>query len=106
MNLHAPLRIREFLMISHQMLLVPWILLHPLVILDISKHGLAKTVIIRDVGELGVEELSHEGTGGTCIVDLYIPVSLPVGTPGIFPRVDQLWEFSISKKTEIQATLT
>lgn len=57
-------------MVPSQMLLIPRILLHPLIILHTTKDDLAETVEVGDVGHLGVVELAHERAGGGCVVDL------------------------------------
>ena len=69
-DLRAPLGIRKILMIPHQMLLVPRIQLHPLIILDAPEHHLAEAVEVRHVGELRVVELRHERSRRTRVVDL------------------------------------
>ena len=56
------------------MLLVPRILLHALVVLDVLENHLAEAVKVGDVAHLGVEELGHEGARGGLVVDLCFSV--------------------------------
>ena len=67
---HAPLRIREILMVAHKMLLIKRILLNPLIVLETLKDDLAEAVEIGDVTHLGVEELAHQCSCGGLVVDL------------------------------------
>ncbi len=69
-NLHAPLRISKVLMVPHQVFLVPWILLHPLIVLNTLEHSLTEAVKVRHIGELRVVELGHERASGGCVVYL------------------------------------
>lgn len=66
---HTPLRISELLVISHQMLFIPRIVLHLPVILDVLKHDLAETVEIGKIGHLWVDQAAHESAGLSCVVD-------------------------------------
>lgn len=74
-DLHALLRISKVLMVASKMFLVPWILLHALVILDPLKDDLAKAIERRDVTHLRVKKLGHEGTSGALVMDLISRVS-------------------------------
>ena len=58
------------LVIVDEMLLVPRILLHALVILDRLEDHLAEAVEVGDVAHLRVEELRHKGARGALVVDL------------------------------------
>lgn len=57
-------------MIPIQMLLIPRILLHGLVMFQALEDDLTEAVKVRDVAHLAVEELRHEGAGGGLVVDL------------------------------------
>lgn len=57
-------------MVPDQMFLVPWILLHALVVLDAPENDLAEAVKVGHVAHLRVEELCHEGARGFLVVDL------------------------------------
>ena len=57
-------------MISHQMLLIPRICLHPLIVLKTPKHRLAKAVKISHICELRIVELGHECASGGGVVYL------------------------------------
>ena len=69
--LRAPLRIRKVLMIIHQMLLIPRILLHTLVILNILKNNLAEAIEVRNIAHLRVEELGHQRARRALVMDLF-----------------------------------
>lgn len=71
---HASLRIRELLMVAHQMLLVPRVFFHPLVVLQVPEQHLTEAVEIGDVGHLRIEKLAHQGTGRACVVYLAFPI--------------------------------
>lgn len=71
-DLRASLRIREHLMIIHQMLLVPRILLHLLVVVYALENDLAEAVKVGEVAHLRVEEFGHQGAGGALVVNLCI----------------------------------
>ena len=47
-------------MIPNQMLLVPRILFHALIVLNALEDDLAKAVKVCDIGHLWVEELAHQ----------------------------------------------
>ena len=59
-------------MILHQMLLVPRILLHALVVVYALENNLTEAVKVGDVAHLRVEELGHQGAGGALVVNLCI----------------------------------
>jgi hypothetical protein len=59
-------------MVANQMLLVPRVLFHALIIFDTLKNHLTKAVKVRDVGHLRVEQLGHQRTSSTLIVNLNI----------------------------------
>lgn len=59
-------------MITHEVFLVPWIFFHPLVTLKTLKDDLTKTIKVRNIGHLVVEELRHQGASSDGIVDLLI----------------------------------
>ena len=67
---HALFGVCKLLMVSHQMLLVPRILLHLLVIIRAFEHNLAEAVKVCQVGHLVVKEPAHEGARLDCVVDL------------------------------------
>lgn len=52
------------------MLLVPWILFHPLVVLEAFEDDLTEAVKVGYVRHLGVKELRHERSGSGWIVYL------------------------------------
>ena len=54
------------------MLLVPWILLHALVVFDALENHLAKAVKVGDVAHLRVEELCHQGTRSFLVMNLVV----------------------------------
>ena len=58
-------------MIIHQMLLVPWILLHALVVLHALEKNLAEAIEVGDVAHLRVEQLGHQGARGALVVNLF-----------------------------------
>ena len=57
-------------MIIHQMLLIPRILLHTLVVLNILETHLAETIEVGNVAHLRIEELGHQSAGGALVVNL------------------------------------
>lgn len=59
LDLHAPLRICEVLVIANEMLLIPRVLLHALVVLETLEDDLTEAVEVRNIGHLRVEELRH-----------------------------------------------
>lgn len=61
------------------MLLVPWICFHALVIIDIPEKHLAEAVKIGQVAHLRIEELRHQRTSGTLVVNLGAAVSFRPG---------------------------
>ena len=61
-------------MVAHQVLFVPRVLLHPLVVVYAFKHHLTKTIEVRQIGHLMIKEKFHEFTGLCCIVDLEIEI--------------------------------
>jgi hypothetical protein len=67
---HAFLCIGELFMISHEVLLVPRILLHHFVIIHILENHLAKTIKVGEVAHLVVEETVHQRPSPICIVYL------------------------------------
>ena len=60
-------------MIMHEMLLIPRVLLHALIVFDTLEHYLTETVKVGHIAHLRVEELRHQGTGSTLVVDLFLP---------------------------------
>lgn len=54
----------------HQVLLVPWILLHALVVLNIVKDDLAEAVEIGKSAHLRIKQFGHQRSGSILIVDL------------------------------------
>ena len=68
---HALLRVGKLLMVPDQMLLVPRILLHALIVFDALEDDLAEAIEVGDVAHLRIEKLRHHGTRGFLIVDLY-----------------------------------
>lgn len=67
---HASFRVSELFVITNQMLLVPGVLLHTLIILKTLEHDLAETVEVGDIGHLRIKQLSHQSTSLALIVDL------------------------------------
>jgi hypothetical protein len=67
---HAPLRISEILMISHQVLFVKRILLDALVILQTLEKHLAEAIKIRNDAHLRIDKLAHQRSRRTLVVDL------------------------------------
>ena len=70
-GLRASLRIGKHLVIIHQMLLIPWILLHVLVVVYALENDLAEAVIGGEVAKLRVDECGHLGAGGALVVNLF-----------------------------------
>ena len=58
-------------MVPNQMLLVPRILLHALIVFDALKDDLAEAIEVGDVAHLWIEKLRHQGARGFLVVDLY-----------------------------------
>lgn len=56
---HALLRISKLLVITHQMFLVPRVLLHPHIVVNRLEDDLAKAVEVGKVYHLRVEKLGH-----------------------------------------------
>jgi hypothetical protein len=69
-SIHAPLSVCKSFMIAGEMLLVPRILLHTLVVFNTLEDDLAKAVEIRHIGHLRVEKMWHQSTSGGLVVDL------------------------------------
>lgn len=67
---HASFGICKLLVIPHQMVFVPWILLHSFVVIHAVKYNLAETVKVCQVHHLVVEEPGHEASGLNRVVDL------------------------------------
>ena len=59
-------------MIIHQMLLIPWILLHALVVLYALEKNLAEAIEVGNVAHLRVEELGHQRARGALVVNLLV----------------------------------
>lgn len=75
-NSQRPLRIREVLMVTNQMLLIPGILFHPFIVLYILKHDLTEAVEVGDIRHLRIEKLCHQCARSGLVVDLRVGVSL------------------------------
>ena len=58
-------------MVPDQMLLVPRILLHALIVFDALEDDLAEAIEVGHVAHLRVEKLRHQGARGFLVVDLY-----------------------------------
>ena len=71
-NLRALPCISKFLMVTDQMLLVPWILLHALVVFHILEDDLAETVNVGKIAHLWIEKLCHQGARSFLVVDLLV----------------------------------
>lgn len=69
-NLLALLRISKFLVVTDQVLLIPGILLHGLVVLEALEDDLAEAIIVCDIAHLRVEELRHQGSCRSLIMNL------------------------------------
>ena len=65
-------------MIIHQMLLVPWILLHALVVLYALENNLTEAIEVGDVAHLRVEQLGHQGARGALVVNLFAIIIIPL----------------------------
>lgn len=78
---HAPFRVREVLMVAHEVFLVERILLDALVILEAFEHNLAEAIEVRDITHLRVEELAHQCSRGFLVVDLVRLVVSGCGGP-------------------------
>lgn len=52
---HTPLGISELLVITNKMLLVPWVLFHPFVVINVLEHYLAEAVKVGNIGHLWVK---------------------------------------------------
>lgn len=57
-------------MVTDEMLLVPGILFHPLVVFNVLEDHLAEAVKVRNNGHLAVEQMGHQGTSGRLVVNL------------------------------------
>lgn len=66
----ALFRIGELLVVSNQMLLVPRIAFHPFIVIDAFEHDLAETIVIGQIGHLGIEQLAHQRASLRVIMDL------------------------------------
>jgi hypothetical protein len=56
----AVFRVGELLVISNQMLSVPRIVLHPSIIVDALEYHLAETIVVGQIGHLGINQLAHQ----------------------------------------------
>lgn len=66
----ASLDIGKIQMVSGELLLVPFVLAHPLVILDTFEYNLAEAIVISHVNKVRVEELGHHRSGFSVVVNL------------------------------------
>lgn len=61
-------------MVSHQVLLIPRILLQFLILFQAAEDGLAEAVVVRHIRHLRIEQLCHESPGLRRVVDLGPPL--------------------------------
>jgi hypothetical protein len=53
-------RICKILMIANQMLFIPRIVFHSLIVVDALEYHLAETVIVGHIDHLGIDQLAHQ----------------------------------------------
>lgn len=97
-NLLALPCIRKLLMITHQVIMVPWVILQLLIILKITKHDLTKAVKVGYICHLWVIKLGHKRACGGRVVNLFI-ISNRCGT-SLFNDIKACIKFwSIAKQS-------